>query len=322
MQHSEHVPGVTLLFRERAAARIHTKPGKKQDEIDHLFQAAHQFQGYWYGRVFKMGLQGVGYYTDSYSTEMSVAEWEQRCARAEQMPVPADSVQTSTEISPHVKLQADAFLQSLQASMENGVMLSESQLEFSQKATRTLARDAGVDATQLARYRKAAGDAFNAKEAMWTWPHELLVAQQVSARQGTRAGQAQRYPWVLPQVSTARWHVNETVAETLAFCASVPDVELYACPVTTHVPVLWFQKTQLQRAQAAGVTAPVAEGPQPFCKYWWTGRSYIEHFDVGSADVYHGFGNTGNCKHATDFAMPESMLDLLDDSLTWDYIHD
>ena len=127
---------------------------------------------------------------------------------------------------------------------------------------------------------------------MWTWTHERLVAQQVSARQGTLAGQSQRYPWVLPRVSTARWHVNETVAETLAFCASVPEVELYACPVTTHVAVPWFHTTQLQRATNAGVTAPIAEGPQPFCKYWWTGQSYVEHFDVGSADVYHGFGDT------------------------------
>ena len=116
--------------------------------------------------------------------------------------------------------------------------------------------------------------------------------------------------------------MNETVAETLAFCASAPVVELYACPVTTHVPVPWFQKTQLQRAKDAGITAPIAEGPQPYCKYQWTGISYIKHFDVGSADVYHGFGDTGYGAQTTDFATPESMLDLFDDSMTWDYIHD
>ena len=121
---------------------------------------------------------------------MSVAEWEQRCARVQQRPVPADSMHDSKEISPHVKLQAEEFLQSLQASMETRIMLSESQLEISQKSTRTLARDAGVDVVQLARCRNVAGDAFNAKEAMWTWTHERLVAQQVSARQGTLACQA------------------------------------------------------------------------------------------------------------------------------------
>jgi hypothetical protein len=112
-----------------------------------------------------------------------------------------------------------------------------------------------------------------ASDLRWTWSRERLVAQQVSARQGTLAGHSQRYPWVLPQVSTARWHVNETVAETLAFCASVPYVELYACPVTTHVPVPWFHATQLKRAKETGVKATIAEGPQPFCKYWWTGQS-------------------------------------------------
>ena len=168
-------------FGERAAARSQPIQGSEIDEFDRLFHAAHQFQGYWYGRVFKNGSQGVGYYTDYYSTEMSVAEWEQRCAGVQQRPVPADSRHKRKEISPHVKLQAEEFLQSLQASMDTGIVLSESQLEISQKATHTLARDAGVDAVQLARCRKAAGDAFNAKEAMWTWTHERLVAQQVSA---------------------------------------------------------------------------------------------------------------------------------------------
>ena len=112
------------------------------------------------------------------------------------------------------------------------------------------------------------------------------------------------------------------MAETLAFCASVPDVELYACPVTTHVAVPWFHTTQLQRATKAGVAAPIAEGPQPFCKYSWSGDSYIEHFDVGSAELYHGFGNTISDMHTADFAMPASMIDLYDDSVTWDYIHD
>ena len=67
-----------------------------------------------------------------------------------------------------MKLQAEAFLQSLQASMENEGVLNESQLEISKRATRTLARDASVNAEQLARCRKATGDAFNAKEAMGT----------------------------------------------------------------------------------------------------------------------------------------------------------
>ena len=97
-------------FGERAAARSQPTQVSQIDVFDHLFQAAHQFQGYWYGRVFKNGSQGVGYYTDYYSTEMSVAEWEQRCDRVRQRPVPADSMHNSNEISPHMKLQAEEFL--------------------------------------------------------------------------------------------------------------------------------------------------------------------------------------------------------------------
>ena len=134
-----------------------------------------------------MGSQGVGYYTDSNSAAMSVADWEQRCALAAQAPAQAGSVQTRTEIPLHVKLQAEAFLLSLQASMENDVVIDESQLELSTRSTRRLARDAGVDAEQLARYRKAAGDKFNATEAMWTWSRERLVAQQRVPRAAHRA---------------------------------------------------------------------------------------------------------------------------------------
>ena len=73
-----------------------------------------------------------------------------------------------------VKLQAEAFLQSL---------TSDSRQEISHRATRTVARDAGISAVQLARQRKEAADSFNAREAMWTWPHEKLVHQQAYASQ-------------------------------------------------------------------------------------------------------------------------------------------
>ena len=40
----------------------------------------------------------------------------------------------------------------------------------SHRATKNVAQDAGISAMQLARRRKEAGDAYNAHEAMWTWP--------------------------------------------------------------------------------------------------------------------------------------------------------
>jgi hypothetical protein len=61
-------------FHKRAAARRQPTQGNETDEFDPQFHAAHQFQGYWYKRVFKMGSQGVGYYTDSHITAMSVAD--------------------------------------------------------------------------------------------------------------------------------------------------------------------------------------------------------------------------------------------------------
>ena len=285
---------------------------------------ASAFIGYQHGYVFKLSDQGTGYYLDrggdqrhshrehwvdfsaSDTAEQAISFWQ----AASDIRVHSDTnVAQSGAVSQEDVERADAFLSSI--ASESGV-ITPNDLQQSQQSLREL-----KDGT--ARQKKSAADAFNASQAMWTWPVDVLKAQQAQSADWSLSDRAARFPWVLPIRATARWHVNATVSETLEFCATAPDVITYECPLTKHVPVAWYHGVQRQRSVEAFIDPPISCGPEVFCKYWQSGQQY---FGVGPADMCHGFGVAVYGEQQTDCYMPEAMLDLFYDKIKWHQAHE
>jgi hypothetical protein len=284
---------------------------------------ASPFMGYVADHVFKVDEYGMGYYRDygigtrdshrenwtnldlGQTAESAIRFWQDAseiCVyRKGDVPM-ADAV-SHDDIE-----RAEAFLSSVASDIGiDNMPDSKSVMRQSQELT-----------AESKKQRKKSADDFNAAERMWEWPLDVLTAQQGRSATWTLAERAARFPWVLPVVVTSRWHVNATVSETLEYCKKSPDVVTYESLVTEHVPVLWYYEPQIQRSISAGISAPVASGPEPFCKYWHCGT---QHFGVGPADVYHGFGFSESSSHATNCYMPESMFDLFFDGVTWQNAH-
>jgi hypothetical protein len=68
----------------------------------------------------------------------------------------------------------------------------------------------------------------------------------------------------LPRDAWRHWHPCRRFAEDLEAVRDRPDVEAITSPVVAHVPIMWFDSQQVQRARSVGANFQVAQGPSQF----------------------------------------------------------